>query len=116
MNNREEIGRVSRLTIEREDHGILTCNIAIDFGGSGQGYGGYSLDGPAPDRKGRAPTLFAGAVLLHLVDFFGGDLDKAKGTPVVVYREGGMIQRIARLACDRGAVLDFKALAAEYAK
>lgn len=110
-----EIGRVSKLTFEREDHGILTCQIMLDFGGSGQGYGGYSLDGP-DGKGGRKPSLFAGAVLMRVVDFFGGDIDKAKGTPVVAHREGGMIRRISRLPCDRGAVLDFKALAEEFPK
>lgn len=26
-----------------EDHGILTCMIDLDYGGSGQGFGGYQL-------------------------------------------------------------------------
>lgn len=40
-----------------EDHGILTCFVHLDYGGSGQGFGGYGLDqyDKATDkRKGSA--------------------------------------------------------------
>lgn len=33
-----------------EDHGIMTCFLYLDYGGSGQGFGGYALD--RPQHKG----------------------------------------------------------------
>ncbi len=29
-----------------EDHGIMTCYIYLDYGGSGQGFGGWAFDDP----------------------------------------------------------------------
>ncbi|WP_423258771.1 hypothetical protein, partial [Escherichia coli] len=29
-----------------EDHGILSCMIYLDYGGAGQGFGGYAFDTP----------------------------------------------------------------------
>ena len=29
-----------------EDHGIMTCFLNLNYGGSGQGFGGYGLDEP----------------------------------------------------------------------
>lgn len=112
MSTETEICRVVRVSFERDDHGILTCSIPIKFAGSGQSYGGYALDGPGPNHT-RKPSLFAGLALLRIVDFFGGNLDSAAGTVVVVTRESGLIRRIARLDVDGGAVLDFRAMAEE---
>ena len=36
-----------------EDHGILTCYLYLDYGGSSQGFGGYALDEPTTDRSGK---------------------------------------------------------------
>jgi hypothetical protein len=40
--------RYTRLEIE--DHGILTYWIGLDYGGSGQGFGGFALDGGNPKK------------------------------------------------------------------
>lgn len=36
-----------------EDHGILTCWISLDYGGGGQGFGGYGLDEPKFENGNR---------------------------------------------------------------
>lgn len=41
-----ELGTVERADLGFEDHGIFGFNIAFTFGGSGQGTGWYSLEGP----------------------------------------------------------------------
>lgn len=40
-----EIAKAKSTMLGVEDHGILTCFVHMDMGGSGQGAGGYSLDG-----------------------------------------------------------------------
>ena len=41
---KKQLGKVSGVRLGMEDHGIFTCDITIDFGGTGQGFGGYRLD------------------------------------------------------------------------
>jgi len=38
--------KITKTTLGHEDHGILTFYIHLDYGGSGQGFGGYALDSP----------------------------------------------------------------------
>jgi hypothetical protein len=38
--------KIKSVTLGYEDHGCLTCWIHLEQEGSGQGFGGYSLDAP----------------------------------------------------------------------
>jgi hypothetical protein len=40
----EKIAKIESTMLGYEDHGILTAYIHLDYGGSGQGAGGYSFD------------------------------------------------------------------------
>ena len=42
-----EVAKIRRTSLGFEDHGILTAYLHVDFGGSGQGLGGYNLTGAA---------------------------------------------------------------------
>jgi len=42
----KELGRIKSTMLGFEDHGIFSFMIYFDFGGSGQGFGGYCLDKP----------------------------------------------------------------------
>ena len=42
---------IRSVALEYEDHGILTCWLHLDYGGSCQGFGGYSLDKHNKDKK-----------------------------------------------------------------
>ena len=35
--------RIKSTSLGREDHGIMTCYLHLDYGGSGQGFGGYVM-------------------------------------------------------------------------
>lgn len=39
--------KISSTMLGIEDHGIMTFSMMMDMGGTGQGFGGYSLDGRA---------------------------------------------------------------------
>lgn len=39
----EQAGKIRHTHLGPEDHGIPTCWVELDFGGSGQGFGGYDL-------------------------------------------------------------------------
>lgn len=35
---------ITHTSLGRESHNIFTCSITLDYGGSGQGFGGYAFD------------------------------------------------------------------------
>ena len=75
-----ELGKVTRAIIGREDHGILTFQIGLKFGGSVQSFGGYALD--VHDKaKGRRVGCPAGIDLLNqmLTLFAVDELQNAVG-------------------------------------
>lgn len=46
MSNPETLNaKITKVFLGTEDHGIFTCMIHLDYGHSGQGFGGYRLDG-----------------------------------------------------------------------
>ena len=42
--------RIRSTTLGVEDHGIFTAWLNLDYGGSGQGFGGWALDGKPVKR------------------------------------------------------------------
>ena len=59
MSEDKRLGKVKSAYVEIEDHGVLTLWVHLDFGGSCQGFGGHSLDGPAgPDLIRRVFGVF----------------------------------------------------------
>jgi hypothetical protein len=83
VNDREMFGRVARVesvTLGTEGHGILTVWLMLDYGGSGQGFGGYALDEWHEPWGRRRGTAYGTDYLLRLLAAFGVDsLDKIKG-------------------------------------
>jgi len=45
--------KITGTTLGYEDHGILTCFLHLDYGDSGQGFGGWTLDNPVKDSEGK---------------------------------------------------------------
>ena len=69
-----------------EDHGILTCFLNLEQGATGQGFGGFGLDGqPNKDKKGnrigdRQPNKMAGFWIKRILETVGvGEWEKLKG-------------------------------------
>jgi len=52
----ERIGKIKSTNLGKEDHGIMTFWLQFDFGGSGQGFGGYALDDYSEEEKRRIGT------------------------------------------------------------
>ena len=55
----EKLGKIESVNLGYEDHGILTCWLHFDFGGAGQGFGGYCLD-IYDEKKGKRIGQAAG--------------------------------------------------------
>lgn len=76
----KELGRIDKVFLGQEDHGILTCFLYFDFGGPAQGFGGYALDTWNEDEKRREGTAAGMDLLLRLLETFGVmTLDGIKG-------------------------------------
>ena len=76
------IGRVEYFNFGIKDHGILTFMVGLDFKGTGQGFGGYSLDSYDKKTEKRIGTVFGTECVLRLLRCFGvDDVSKIKGKP-----------------------------------
>ena len=101
-----------------EDHGIMTFWLHLDFGGTGQGYGGYGLDAPLK-RDGkfirRIGTAFGLEAIMRVLAVVGvhkwEDL-KGKHIRVNKTKEWGEIISIGHIIEDEW--LDLKELASKY--
>ncbi|TXH44291.1 MAG: hypothetical protein E6Q97_32975 [Desulfurellales bacterium] len=87
---KEQLGKVRSIFFGREDHGILTFMVQVDFGGSTQGFGGYSLDIYDKELKRRVGHAAGTDLVLNLLNLFGVDeLQRAEGMPVFAIRDEG---------------------------
>lgn len=89
-----------------EDHGILTCYLHLDYGGSGQGFGGYSLDEPIKDEEGkflgRVPTDATGKWVKEILNVVGVEKwEDLKGKYIRVEADFNKIHRIGNLLEDK---------------
>jgi hypothetical protein len=121
-NYTEQIAKIRNVQLGWESHGIFTCQIDLDYGGSGQGAGGYSLDGPRHDENGkflgRVGTAYGMEWIIRLMRACGvEDFAQVKGCTVIALREdgyGGMVYGIKPLPTESGEPFMFNELAAEY--
>lgn len=88
----EQLGKVGSVFFGLEDHGILSFMIHLDFGGTGQGFGGYALDGYSKEKKRRIGTAAGTDLVLRLLTLFGvRTLEEIKGRSVFALRESVQI-------------------------
>lgn len=89
-----------------EDHGILTCYLHLDYGGSGQGFGGYSLDTPVKDDKGkflhRVGTAFGMEFINQVLKTLGASSwEELPGTHCRVIASFSHVEAIGHILEDR---------------
>jgi hypothetical protein len=94
----------TRIDYER---GILTAWINLDYGGTGQGFGGYVLD-RAPDKSGGRPygdrraSRLAGHFISRVIQVVGADSwESLKGKPVRVVHTHSKVHKIGHYLKDR---------------
>ena len=84
------LGRIVDAKIAYEDHGILTCFIGFDFGGSNQGFGDYPLDTWDETEKRRVGTAAGMEFLIGVMAAVGVESwDALLGKEVWIEREEG---------------------------
>jgi len=83
----KELGKVSYVKLEIEDHGMLTCTVGLVFGGSGQGFGGFRLDEYNKETKRHEGAACGTDWILRLMRCFAvSDLESIKGRTVYALR------------------------------
>jgi|SRR6185436_2271677 len=75
MNEPAEVknAKIQGTSLGYEDHGIFTFNIQLDYGGSGQGTGGYCMDTFSPEKAKRIPTMYGMALIMRILEVVGVD-------------------------------------------
>jgi hypothetical protein len=65
--------RIRKASLGIEDHGIMTCMLYLDYQGSAQGFGGYSLDTYDDTVKRRVGTAYGMEWIIRLLRAVGVD-------------------------------------------
>lgn len=86
--------RIDSTMLGVEGHGILSCMIGLDYGGTHQGFGGYGMDEPLKDDTGkfirRQGTAFGCEFIRRVLEVVGVERwEDLKGQHVRVKRGDG---------------------------
>lgn len=86
--------KIDSTMLGMEDHGIMSCMIGLDYGGSHQGFGGYVFDEPLKNSQGdnqsRRGTAYGCEFVRRVLEVVGVETwEKLKGQHVRVKREDG---------------------------
>jgi len=77
------LAKITNTMLGYEDHGIFTAQLTLDYGGSGQGAGGYSLDQPTADKGDREGTGYGLDHIIKMLRVVGVDTwEKMNGRDV----------------------------------
>jgi len=88
-----------------EDHGILTAYVTLNYGGSGQAFGGWALDNPVKDASDKFIGRFGTAEGMQFVErtmkaIGATSWEKLKGLHCRVEVIDGRIARIGHIIRD----------------
>jgi hypothetical protein len=118
----EQIAKIRKVFLGWEDHGIFTCLLDLDYGGSGQGAGQFVFDEPRKDGEGkhigRYGTAFGMEWIMRLMRACGvTEFSKLEGRTIIAIREEGWHGRvigIKPLPTEQGEPFIFGELALEF--
>jgi len=85
---------ITNVSLEIEDHGILSSFLTLDYGGSGQGFGGYFLYSPSGWKE--HDKGWAGHFIWRVLETVGvSDWSQLKGKVIRVRIENDFARAIA---------------------
>ena len=117
MKEKNAIIKSARLT--SDDHGLLSAWLDLDYGGSGQGFGGYSLYLPkAYTHHDLQGPNYAGHFIWRVMEVAGvTEWDNLTGQTIRVRAEHGGVEAIGHIVKDDwfNPGDDFKAMRSERA-
>lgn len=110
------LAKAGKPRISREDHGILTVFLDLDYGGSAQGIPLYALDFWDREQEKRAGHKASIEFIMALMDAFGvNDFSKIEGRTIFALHEMpngggydlGYVQGLAPLPTEKGKAFLF---------
>ena len=102
MNKEIKNAKIEGTMLGYEDHGIMTCFIYLDYGGSGQGFGGYGLDDCNKVGEKRKATAYGLAFIKGILDTLEvNSWEGLKGTHCRVDANYGKVYGIGHLLKDK---------------
>lgn len=87
-----------------ESHDIMSFFLYLDFGGSGQGFGGYGLDEWVKEKDRRVGTAYGLDLVMKILDVVGVEKwEDLKGKHIRVQKENwhSPIKRIGHIIEDK---------------
>jgi hypothetical protein len=93
---------IESATITNDDHGLLSAWVSLDYGGSGQGFGGYVLYLPKSFKHGgKSQPNFAGHFIWRVMEVAEvSEWSKLKGKTVRVKCEHSRVHSIGHIIKD----------------
>ena len=91
---------ITGATITNDDHGLLTAWLNLDYGGSGQGFGGYSLYLPEDFKHNslKEKGNYAGHFIWRVMEIAGvTEWSQLKGKTVRAKAEHGKVHAIGHI-------------------
>lgn len=89
---------IESATIDIADRGCLTVWLSLNYGGSGQGFGGYALYLPKSWKCHEKNSGYAGHFLYRVMEIADvGQWDRLKGKTIRVKASRGGVQAIGHI-------------------
>lgn len=113
----ERIAKVTKAFLGKEDHGIWTAMLDVNYGGSGQGIGGYALDAYDEASGKRIGTAFGMQWIMSCCEALGvRSWGEIEGKTILVFTEdegySSKVIGIGPLPTERGRKFLFADLSA----
>ncbi len=92
---------IESATITNDDHGLLSAWVHLDFGGSGQGFGGYALYLPNSFKHATNQRNYAGHFIWRVMEVAGvSRWEDLKGKTVRARAEHSKVHAIGHIVRD----------------
>lgn len=92
---------IQDVEITNDDHGLLTAWVHLDYGGAGQGFGGYALYLPKDWKHHELGMGYAGHFIWRVMEVAGvSRWSQLRGKTVRVRREHSKVHAIGHIVKD----------------